>query len=59
MGGVGRSVAFGPPIGHYFAASNSFRASSAPLKPIFECVPSQNGFVVDAPHRHREIVGFP
>ena len=30
-------------------------AASAAWKPIFECVPSQNGFVVDAPQRHSAI----
>src|SRR5690349_19383291 len=28
--------------------------SAAAWKPIFECVPSQNGFLLEAPQRHRE-----
>ena len=39
-------------------ASNFSAASSAPLKPMRLCVPSQNGLVTDAPHRHSEIHGF-
>jgi len=34
---------------------DSGTAFSAALKPIFECVPSQNGFSVEAPHRQSEI----
>ena len=30
-------------------------AASAAWNPTFECVPSQNGLVVDAPHRHNAI----
>jgi hypothetical protein len=30
-------------------------AASPAANPIFECVPSQNGFRVDAPHRHKAI----
>ena len=35
---------------------DSGTAFSAALKPIFECVPSQNGFSVDAPQRHSAIL---
>src|SRR5262249_3475011 len=34
---------------------DSGTAFSAALKPTFECVPSQNGFSVDAPHRQSAI----
>jgi hypothetical protein len=34
-----------------FGDSESSTAAIAPWKPIFECVPSQNGFVVDPPQR--------
>lgn len=37
----------------------SATAAFAAKKPIFECVPSQNGFVVDAPQRHSATVVFP
>jgi len=30
-------------------------AASPAAKPIFECVPSQNGLRVEAPHRHNAI----
>ena len=43
----------------YFAASNSLRASSAPLNPIFEWVPSQNGLFVEAPQRQSDTAGLP
>jgi hypothetical protein len=28
--------------------------SAAAWNPIFECMPWQNGFLLDAPHRHNE-----
>jgi hypothetical protein len=34
---------------------DSGTAFSAALKPTFECVPSQNGFSVEAPQRQRAI----
>ena len=37
-------------------ASDSATARSAAWKPILEWVPSQNGLVVDPPHRHRAMV---
>jgi hypothetical protein len=39
-------------IDHSFDSGTAF---SAALKPIFECVPSQNGFSVDAPQRQSAI----
>ncbi len=33
-------------------------ARSAAWKPSFECVPSQNGFLVDAPQRHSATVSL-
>src|SRR5580765_7347935 len=38
----------------YWAAFSSLpvTAASAAAKPIFECVPSQNGLVVEPPQRH-------
>ena len=38
---------------HYAGLSpESFTAASAAVKPIRECVPSQNGLFVEAPQRH-------
>ena len=53
VGRARRYVVAGP-----FDASNSFRASSAPLNPTFEWVPSQNGLFTDAPQRQSEIFVF-
>src|SRR4029077_17121907 len=39
-------------IRHSFDSGTAF---SAALKPIFECVPSQNGFSVEAPQRQSAI----
>ena len=52
--GVLGTCALGPRP-HYFAGLSSLPGTdaSAALKPIFECVPSQKGFFVEAPHRHR------
>ena len=38
------------------SSSCSRTARSAASKPIFECVPSQNGLVVEPPQRHSAIV---
>jgi hypothetical protein len=41
------------------ALCSAATAASAAWNPIFECVPSQNGFFVDAPQRHNDTAGFP
>src|SRR2546430_1995386 len=41
------------------SGSSFCTASSAPIKPILLWVPSQNGFITDPPHRHRETLGKP
>jgi hypothetical protein len=41
------------------ALCSAATAASAAWKPIFECVPSQNGFFVEAPHRHKDTAGLP
>src|SRR6478672_5574080 len=40
-------------------SSDFLTADSAAWKPSFECVPSQNGFVTEAPQRQREKAGLP
>src|SRR5215213_4262031 len=45
------------PAGRYSSAEPG-TARSAAWKPTFEWVPSQNGFVVDAPQRHSATVSL-
>ena len=40
-----------------YPAAEPGTACSAAWKPTFECVPSQNGFLVDAPQRHGRPLG--
>ncbi len=40
--------------GSAFPAYAAATYTYAPMKSIFEWAPSQNGFLVEAPHRHSE-----